>query len=254
LESINLEDYHRLFKILKKFDKSYVRFFGKVKDTNTIRQVTITDLLYLKGEQSPILIIGEKDNVNLKIEFSPTDLSVLIYVYECEILIEQYELLDFYFEFPFEKQVITRGWEPTDEIVYTSNSPNTLISIEERVFYKEIRNQVNSYGGKNIKIWLSVFDESSEEVKERLHGNVTNELKLKKYFIEGIINRDEDFSITTLEGKVSISYHAYIGAPMVLSYYKDLQLMVSDIYIEIEGIIIKPKNLVPNSEFNWSSI
>lgn len=251
---IDFKGFNELFSVLKKYNKSYVKFFAKIGVGEKVGETFIQGILEINSTNNSAAVIIVKGNeYTVKIEFKD---GTFVQAYQHNVHIAKYELLDFYIELVFQERVISRGWKPSDDIYYPSDSDKTQeLSIRESEFHKKVREIILANTGAEIKLWILAFDEKPRKVKERLHGEIEEDLNLKGYYFQGTVNPQDGGipTIKTKKGKISISYHAYIGAPMIMTYYSQEQIMISDLYIEVNGKIIQPKNLNPD-HFVWEKV
>ena len=250
-DKINLNDFNDIWSVLKKYDGSHITFFGKVSADNQIGEMVSSGILKVNLENGFHAITVGEDEVNtLKIIFSDkTVLKVLQY----NELISESELLNLYVEFTLEGLILNRGWQPSDAIFYPSDARKTnKLSISERDYYKKISEVIRNNIGAKIKLWVLAFDEEPQRIKERIEDKILEDLKFKGYYFEGIINPPDGVpTIETEKGTISISYHEFIGAPMIMTFYSGLQIMVSDLYILVNEQVIQPKDLKIEN-YTWS--
>ena len=141
--------------------------------------------------------------------------------------------------------------------MYPSNTKNTeKLTIREVDFYKIIVPKINSNFGQTIQIWALIFDDTPENIRSILHGEIQSELSFKNYYFKGVINSSEQETplITSSSDQFTISYHSFIGTPMILFVHRNMQLMISDLYIKINDIEVSPKNFIPNHNNNWIKV
>lgn len=248
----SFNDFIGLCSILKEYDESYVKFFGKVNIDGQIGESSISGIINVDSDNTfHSITIGNEDDYTLKIVFVD---NAILKVYQHNEIISEYELLDVYMEFPLIDKNISRGWKPSDETYYPSDSKNTKqLSICESDFYKKVSEVILENSGFEIKLWILAFDEEPTKVKEILHDEILVEPNLKGYYFQGTVN-PQDGGIPTIEtdnGTISISYHSYIGAPMILNYDSGQQIMISDLYIKVNEQVIQPKNL-NTDKFVWN--
>lgn len=255
---MNSKEFSALCKILKQYDESYATFYGKVVTNGSESEVKSIGVINVEyNDTKPSLLINKETTKSVLIRFNDTFNVTQLTVFDQGEIIVDCELVDICMEFMYQEKIIHKGWNPSDDIRFTSNAINTTtLSVSEHFFYRELLDVLRENIGSRAKMWVLAFDETAIKVEARMHGEIDDTLLTKGYYIEGVVLQldDNSLAIKTIKEVISLSFHEVLGVPSTIGNSTFQILLISDLYAVVDETVIQPKNLTPSSLESWKAV